>query len=279
MVSTANYLHKPSVLTCLIATHNLIMQSHTMTTNKTTPNNTRFFGYAIEPALYQQVINTINEINQGQDTKHLGELAAAALIAITDAGFNAYYERPAQLAHISPRIKKATDAGIHTVQKGIHLVIRKLMKNRSHKDLKMLAGNLAYLICVDNKDPSKAYSCFRLEENLYQKVVANMRKVHEDQNVDNYRQDIIESVEALITTGIDNFYTIPTQRADIGRITRKAADIGVNAVHKGINAVVHRLFKDMDHATLLPMAEYFEMLLHDEVLTYKHYLLKGSAEG
>lgn len=232
----------------------------------------RYFGYPITPQLYQQVVDTIAGIQQGGDTRALCEQAAETLIAITDAGFDAYYERPAQLAKISHAVKRATDTGIHAVQKGIHLVIRKLLKNRSNKDLARLANNFSYLVCVDNHNPALAYACFQLEEDLYQRVVTNMRRVHEDPNIQSYRRDVIESVEDLIGAGVDVFYTKPVDQADIGKITRKAADLGIHTVQKGSNAVVHRLFKDMDHATLLPMAEYFETLLHSEVQTYKRYL-------
>ena len=204
----------------------------------------------------------------------MSSLAGIALIDITDAGFLAYYERPAQLAHISPRVKKASDAGIHAVQKGIHMVIRKLTKNRTQADLLQLAKSLSYLICVDNEDPSKAFACFRLEEDLYQRVVANMARVHTDPNIESYRRDVITSIEDLIATGVDNFYSKPIEKAEIGRFTRKAADLGIHTVQKGSNAVVHKLFKDMEHGTLLPMAEYFETLLHSEVKTYRHRYIK-----
>ncbi len=245
-----------------------------MSTN-ITQKQTRFFGYAIEQSLYKQVVDLITQINQGErgDTDRLSEMSGAALIEVTDAGFQAYYERPAQLAHISPRVKKASDAGMHAVQKGIHMVIRKLMKNRSLNDLKQLATSLSYLICVDNSDPSKAYACFRLDEELFQRVVAIMNRAHTDSNIEAYRSEMIESIEALIATGVDNFYSKPIGKAEIGRITRKAADIGIHTVQKGSNAVVHKVFKDMDHGTLLPMAQYFETLLHTEVKTYKHRYL------
>lgn len=247
-----------------------------MKTTGTQRREIRYFGYPIDRALYQQVVDTITRINQGGDTRKLSELAADTLIAITDAGFDAYYERPAQLANISHSLKRATDTGIHAVQKGIHLVIRKLLKNRSIKDLERLANNFSYLVCIDNADDTKAYACFQLEESLYQRVVANMKRVHEDPNIESYRRDVIQSVEDLIGAGIDVFYTQPVDQADIGRITRKAADLGIHTVQKGSNAVVHRLFKEMDYATLLPMAEYFETLLHSEVQTYKRRFLKAS---
>lgn len=236
----------------------------------------RYFGYEITPPLYQQVVKTIQRIQQGGDTKKLCALSADTLIAITDAGFDAYYEKPAQLAKISSTVRRAADAGIHAVQKGIHLVIRKLLKNRSIEDLERLANNLSYLICLGNDGPDRAYACFRLEEQLYQRVVSNMARVQQDPNLESYRQDVIVSVEDLIAAGIDVFYTKPVDQAQIGKITRKAADIGIHTVQKGSNAVVHRLFKDMDYATLVPMAEYFENLLHSEVQTYRHRYMAES---
>ena len=250
-----------------------------MKTKDAAQQQIRYFGYPISKSLYEQVVSTIDQIQSGGDPNQLCQVAADTLIAITDAGFYAYYERPAQLANISSGLKKATDAGIHAVQKGIHVVIRKLLKNRKQKDLNQLAKNFSYLICIEDTDPDKAYACFQLEEALYQRVVANMHRVHSDPNVASYRKEVIESIEDLIGAGIDNFYTKPVDRADIGRITRKAADFGIHTVQKGSNAVVHRMFKEMDYATLLPMAEYFETLLHSEVQTYRHRYLKSGHAG
>ena len=248
-----------------------------MTTQDPTPSSVRHFGYPISTALYERVKQTIQLIQEEGDTRLQCQEAADTLGAITDAGFYAYYVRPAELAGLSPNVKRASDAGIHAVQKGIHMVIRKLLKKRPQQDLNRLACNLSYLVCVDPNHPDQAYACFRLEESLYQRVVANMQRVHQDPEVARYRADVIASVEDLIAAGIDNFYTRPVEQAQISGLTRKAADLGIHTVQKGTNAVVHRLFRDMDHATLLPMAEYFETLLHSQLQTYRHRYQKASA--
>ena len=238
----------------------------------TASRQTRYFGYEIDRALFTEVAETIHKIKEGGSPKALGELAANTLINITDAGFDAYYAKPAELAGISGGVRKAADTGINAVKKGIHMVVRKLLKNRELADLRRLAHNLSYMICVDPDTVEsinpKAYACFRLKEELYQRVINNMSRVHEDPDVASYRSDVVRSVEDLIAAGIDVFYTRPVDEANIGKLTRKAADFGIHTVQKGSNAVVHRLFKDMDHDTLLPMAEYFETLLHSKVRSY-----------
>lgn len=227
-----------------------------------------YLGYELSPALQTQILDTIERIQQGGNTDKLCALAADTIINVTDAGFIAYYDTPTTMAGLSKPIKRATDAGIHTVQKGIKVVIRKLLKNRSQEDLNRLAFNLSHLVCINTTDPKKAYACFRLHKPLYQKAITNMRRVHEDPNVDAYRSDVIETIEDLIASGIEMFYTRPVDQANIGKLTRKAADLGMNGVQKGTNAVIHRMFKGISHQELVPLARYFETLLHNNVDTY-----------
>ncbi len=232
-----------------------------------------YLGYPLDPVLYQQIVDTINQIEQGGNTDTLCKSAAETLINVTNAGFSAYYDTPTSMAALPRPIKRATDAGIHTVQKGIQMVIRKLLKNRSMEDLERLAFNLSHLICVDIESPDKAYACFRLRKPLYEKAVTNMQRVHEDTNLHAYRGDVIESIEDLIESGIEMFYTRPVNQANIGKLTRKAADLGMHGVQRGINAVIHRMFKDMRHSELQPLASYFETLLHSNVDTYYRHRL------
>lgn len=237
-----------------------------MTTNQ---SELCFFGYPITPELFAQANKLIKDIESGVDPGDLSERAADTLIQVVDMGFYAYYQWPSEIADISSKIKKASDVGMRAVQKGIHFVVRKLLKNRELEDMQRLSGNMGQQLCVSKSDPTKAYVCFELDRGLYQKLMDVMQRVQDDPNLDAYRYDIIESIEALIATGIDAYYTTPVADANISKITRKAADLGINTVQKGSNAVVHRVFKGMEYKALLPLADYFETLLHADVRPFR----------
>ena len=227
-----------------------------------------YLGYEINEPLRSRIIETITRINAGGSTDKLNSYAADTLIDITNSGFLAYYDTPTSLVKLSSTTKLATDAGVHTVQKAIQMVIRKLIRKRSIDDLKNLAFNLSHLICLNNDNPSDTYACFRIPKSLYDKAQGVIVKVQNDPNPDLYRHEIIETIEDMIGVGIDMFYTRPVSQANIGKLTRKAADVSMGGVQKGINGVINRLFRNMDHEELTTLSHYLSSLLHSNVSTY-----------
>lgn len=86
--------------------------------------------------------------------------------------------------------------------------------------------------------------------------------------MDGYRDEIIGSLEDLIEEAIQVYYVAPISKVEVGRITRAAADMGITTVKKGSSMVLHKVFKTMPHAKLMPLAEYFQTLLHQGLLPF-----------
>ena len=227
-----------------------------------------YFGYEIEESLYLQVVETLVRIQQGGQADQLGREAANNLVALTKIGLQAYYERPAELIEMPSIIRKAADTGISTVFKAVDMVIHKVLAKRSLNELQSMASDMSEMVCRSGDDEPRHYICFPLPARLFVRSQTLLARVQEDPQVDLYRGDIIQSLEELIEEAISVFYTGPISKVQVGRITKAAADMGMTTVKKGSSMVLNRVFKDMPHTEMLPLAAYFQTLLHQGISPY-----------
>ena len=95
-----------------------------------------------------------------------------------------------------------------------------------------------------------------------------MAEVRANDNVDSYREDIVQALYRLIDAGIDAYYYQPVGMIQLGKLTRKTADVGINTAQKGTNSVIRRIFKVLNHEEMVPLTTYFESLLHRDLAPY-----------
>lgn len=225
----------------------------------------QYFGYEIAPDVYQDLISTLQRIQQGGSTDELGRQAARQLVRLTELGLLAYYERPANLIAMPSVVRKAADTGISAIFKAVDMVIHRVLAKRSLEELQSMAADMSHMIGISDHAEPRYFICFPLPGELSERASLMLARVQQDQNVDEYRNEIISSLEDLIEEAIGVFYTQPLSRVQVGRITRAAADMGMTTVKKGSSMVLHKVFKTMPHTQLVPLADYFQTLLHQGV--------------
>jgi hypothetical protein len=228
--------------------------------------NTCHFGFRLDADLYHACAQTLKEVRHHPDLGWLNRCAGENLIRVTDTGFHAYYERPVGKVKLSPMLRKTADAGVHTVQKAVHIVIRRIFDDRPRDQLIFMADYMGDMLCTN--PAGEHFLCFRLEESLFRRATDLLARVRNDANVDAYRADILNALEELIEAGLEAYYSFPVGQVNLGRFMRAASDLGINTAHKGIIAVVHKLFGPMSREDMLPLTTYFESLLHDDVTTF-----------
>lgn len=234
------------------------------------PGNHHYFGYEIEASLYADLVANLKRIEAGGPSDELGRIAAQHLVQLTHVGVQAYYERPAALIPMPSIVRKAADTGISTIFKAVDMVIHKVLAKRSLAELQAMAADMCRLICVSDEPQPRYFICFPLPPHLYERSQVLLTRVNQDSQVDVYRHDIIQSLEDLIEEAINVFYTTPLTKVQVGRITKAAADMGMATVKKGASMVLHKVFKTMPHEQVLPLAAYFETLLHRDVNPYRN---------
>lgn len=239
------------------------------------PGNLHYFGYEIEASLYADLVANLQRIEAGGPSEELAKVAAQHLVQLTHIGVQAYYERPAGMISMPSIVRKAADTGISAVFKAVDMVIHKVLAKRSLEELQTMAADMCRLICVSDEPQPRYFICFPLPAHLFERSQALLARVSQDSHVELYRDDIIQSLEDLIEEGINVFYTAPMTKVRVGRITKAAADLGMATVKKGSSVVLHKVFKTMPHEAMVPLAAYFETLLHQDVNPYRNQAHTG----
>ena len=229
---------------------------------------TQYFGYTISEELYAKAGTNIDKTLAGEINAELVDEITETLINITDIGLQAYYQRPRDLIEISPVVKKAADAGIKAVMKGVHIVIRKVIQRAPESELQKMALYMKSLLTQD--ESGNYYITFQLTDELYSLSQRLMERVRVDNDVDAYREDIVRALYRLIDAGIDAYYHQPVGMIELGKLTKKTADMGIITAQKGTNSVIQRIFKVLEHEEMMPLTCYFESLLHSDLRSYSH---------
>jgi hypothetical protein len=228
--------------------------------------STCHFGFGLDAELYHACARTLKDVHDHPDLAWLNRCAGENLIRVTDTGFKAYYEHPVNNVKLSPMLRKTADAGVHTVQKAVHIVIRRIFDDRPRDQLLFMSRYMGDMLCTNPQ--GEHFLCFRLDAGLFQRATALLARVRTDPDINAYRQEILGALEELIEAGLEAYYSMPVGQVNLGRFMRAASDLGINTAHRGIIAVVHKLFTPMSREDMLPLTTYFESLLHSDVVTW-----------
>jgi len=229
-----------------------------------------FLAFEINASVYNQSIDFIETTLNGSDAdvKSLNKLAANTIITLLNTGLEAYYDKPSDLVKIAPVLRKAADTGVNAIRKGINLVISRIFIKTPVAQLKIMANYMAELVSASSSADTRYYVALPLEEDVFALSQKVLQQVQTNENIDEYRNDIIESLIAMIAAGTHAYYTKPASMLSLGKFSRKAADLGISAAEKTSHTVVKKLFKSMGHPPLVPLSIYFETLLHDDLVSY-----------
>lgn len=94
-----------------------------------------FIAFPLDNGVSDQTEQMILRIRNDADTKSYNQLIINVLCGITDLAVVYFYVKPTTLFKVRPFIKKSADLGIKTVNKGIHFVIKQLMRKTRQKEL------------------------------------------------------------------------------------------------------------------------------------------------
>ena len=87
-----------------------------------------YMAFPLDSGTSNQTEQVIIRIRNDSDTSTYNHLIVETLCGMTDQAVVHFYNKPTRLFKVRPFIQKSADLGIKTVNKGIHFVIKQLMK-------------------------------------------------------------------------------------------------------------------------------------------------------
>lgn len=222
-----------------------------------------FWAYPIGSELALKTLDVIQEISQTEaatNVEMLNRKVAEVLKPLTEDGLVAYYHRPSETIEMSPLLRKTADAGVNSVKKAIFLVIQTIFKKMPLEQLKALAGYMESMIYRDGED-GEYHVAFVLEAELAVRASELIERVRTDRLTKLYMKELIQALGDLVHEGVEHYYSKPSDLITLGRITKKAADIGIDTAEKGVRGLIRKILRELPHDALVQLADYVETLM------------------
>jgi len=227
---------------------------------------TALWGFPINDELHLDAQETVKKIQDdcGKGTKKLNEEAANIIVKLTHHGLEHYYKRPTEIVPIPPVMKKTADGGIKVVMGAVQMVIKQFFKKRNDEELKQLSLMLEQMLWQhpENEVP---HLVFVVHDDLHQRALVLIEQVRTDSNTHSYIDGVIETLCELVELSITNYYHEPTNKVEMGNITKKTADMGMNQAEKGINKLINKLLREVNHKQLVELSYHLESMIHSKV--------------
>jgi hypothetical protein len=227
---------------------------------------TALWGFPINDELHLDAQKTVKKIQDdcGKGIKELNEEAANVIVKLTHHGLEHYYKRPTEIVPIPPVMKKTADGGIKVVMGAVQLVIKQFFKKRSDNELKQLSQLLQQMLWL-HPESEVPHLVFMVHDDLHQRALILINQVRTDNKTHTYIDDVIETLYELVELSITNYYHEPTNKVEMGNITKKTADMGMIQAEKGIRKLINRLLKAVNHKQLVELSYHLESMIHSRV--------------
>ncbi len=224
---------------------------------------TALWGFPINDELHLDAQETVKKIQEdcGKDTKQLNEKAAYIVVKLTHHGLTHYYQRPTEIVPLHPVMKKTADTGIKAVMGAIQLVIKQFFKKRNDAELKELSSYIAQMLWI-HPEKDEPHLVFGVHDELHQRAVTLIAQVREQSNTEAYIDDVIDALCELVELSITHYYHHPINKVEMGGISKKTADMGINQAEKGIRKLIDKLLREVNHKQLVQLSYHLESMIH-----------------
>jgi len=220
--------------------------------------NNVYFGFSLDDALYDRLMDLIARIQQNPNAKGLSRDAAGIVSDLLNVAIRAFYYDVMEAVPTHPSTRKSADAGVGTVVKGTQLVIQKMVTTLDGNDLAVFANYMQTLLIPQGNSHFIAYPLTAQQKQSLEQV---MLHIQSDPDTDNYNHLIIEVLCGLTDQAIKYFYDTPTRMIQVRSFIRKSADLAVKTVCKGMHFVIKQLFRRTRQKELMLFSNYLQQQL------------------
>ena len=185
----------------------------------------------------------------------------SSLNSIIDSAFSFYYEKPSgEKDSLTPMVRKAANSIVNTVKKAIHLVIQRVFKKMSLKDLSGMAAYLDSMAISEATEDSQAYLGFPLNDELKQHLDDLMNAISESAHIKQYSDKISPFFHDVVRESTLHYYHKPMKLVSVKGFAKKAADLGIETTEKGILKLVKYLLREISHEDIKGLPEQIELV-------------------
>jgi len=105
-----------------------------------------YLGFPLKEELRQQLVRLMTSITEGTHIEQYSSEILRFFSDVVQESTHHYYHKPMALVNVGGFAKKAADLGIDTTEKGILRLIKHVLRDISHDDIKGLPENIHFVV-------------------------------------------------------------------------------------------------------------------------------------
>ncbi len=102
---------------------------------------------------------------------------------------------------------------------------------------------------------------FEISPELRERVEATIEAVRGDPGDRAGVGDLISTIQELTETGLEYYFLLPLELAEVGGVSRSTARVGVAAARQGMPHVIRRVVGSMSEQELLAIVDFLDGML------------------
>ncbi|HVK99874.1 MAG TPA: hypothetical protein VM553_08680 [Dongiaceae bacterium] len=193
---------------------------------------------------------------------HRGERASQSLLLqqVLDAFVNeclqVFFLTPADVVGLSPLGRKLLTTAIATIRKTLQMVLGRITRKLSNRDMRPLALFMDEVMVRDRKNSGgPALITFELEDNLGEEL-QQMQQAFRD-GCPGATETMIIAFQTMANDAIVEIFAEPVAMLNLGPVLRKLADMGIDTTRSVTLGLIRRLFGTLSGDQLAAVLDYF----------------------
>ncbi|MDX1695784.1 MAG: hypothetical protein R3208_18615 [Ketobacteraceae bacterium] len=233
----------------------------------------KFWVFPIEPDMADGVREIAVSLQQddigSSDLDSLRRRLVRSLNQIIDAGFEFYYQRPAEYSSLNAVVQGAIQSIIYTIRQSIHMVVQRVFKSMSLEDLRAMANYLDSMVLPPRDQGQPALLAHPLGDSLSRRIDELMDTIRNSDSVSEYDGELYRTFAEVVEVSVRFYYREPTNMVSLNPIAKKAADLGINTTISGVKKILKRVVREVKHEEVSVLPDNIDFLVEERDLDYR----------
>ena len=221
-----------------------------------------FMSFEATASLRRDAEAFISHIQKG-DSAPQNALLQRVLDAFITQCLDTYCVTPVEVVGLSPIGRKIVITAVATVRKTAQLVVGRIIRKLSNRDMQPLAEYMDEVMVRDRCNPAGiAWVAFPLDGALVEQFRAMQRQAHSSVAP----QDsiiLVKPFQVIADEAISYLFQEPVDMLRLGPVLSRMAQLGIDSTRTVIAGMINRTFSTMEPSQVAATLDYFCGLIGD----------------
>lgn len=215
-----------------------------------------YMSFAATATLRLDAETFISNIHSG-DKLPQTRLLQRVLDGFINQCLHCFFMAPMEVVGLSPIGRRIMVTAVATIRKTVQLVMSRIIRKLSNRDMQPLAQFIDELMLRDPGDPDGlAFIAFPLDEKLGCEFHRLRQRAHQDP-CDQVVPELVASFQSMADTAISRLFSEPLATLKLGPVVGKMTQLGIDSTRSVTGTMIRRIFSTMNQQQVAATLDYF----------------------